>query len=362
MKRLLLVAIVLITLLGSDSAHTDLAVVRGRAVFPLLDAGSTLRRGMNLANMLEAPNEGDWGLEVRPEYFGPIKGAGFDFVRLPIRWSAHADSAPPYTISPSFFARVDEIVGWALENHLAIILDFHNFGEIMANPPANFDRFLEIWRQIAEHYRGYPPQVMFELLNEPNNWLNAPTWNDYAREALQVIRTSNPDRVVILDSPEDAHYAWINTLEVPNDLHVMVTFHYYDPFRFTHQGADWVGIDTTSWLGTTWQGTEAEKAAIERNFDQVTAWAARHHVRILLGEFGAYSTANMASRVRWTSFVARLAEQHGFAWAYWEFAAGFGVYDPNAHLWRLDLLHALIPPSQGPAAPQVRPAGRRLVP
>ncbi len=351
MKRLILIALVLVSLLASDSARTDLAHVSMTAVFPLLDEGSVLRRGVNLANMLEAPNEGDWGLTVQPEYLNLIKRAGFDFVRLPIRWSSHAGKTEPYAIDPAFFARVDQVVGWALENHLAIILDFHNYGEIMTNPPANHDRFLGIWKQIAEHYRSYPPQVMFELLNEPNDWLNAATWNDYARDALGVIRLSNPKRVVIIDSPESAYYAWINTLEVPHDLHVMVTFHYYDPFHFTHQGADWVGFDTTSWLGTRWMGTDAEKAAIQRDFDFVSAWAQRQHVRVLVGEFGAYSKADMASRVRWTSFVAHMAEQHGFPWAYWEFAAGFGVYDPVAKAWRLGLIQALIPNMQALTSP-----------
>lgn len=351
MTRVILVALVCISLLASDGAHTDLAVVQGHAAFPLLDAGSTLRRGMNLGNMLEAPNEGDWGLRVRPQYLRLLKDAGFDFVRVPIRWSAHAEETAPYTISPPLLARVDTVVGWALENHLSIILDLHNYGELMTNPAANRNRFLAIWKQIAEHYKDYPPQVMFELLNEPNDWLNASIWNDYARDALATIRTSNPSRVVIIDSPEDAYYAWINTLEVPNDLHVMVTFHYYEPFRFTHQGADWVGIDTSSWLGTTWMGTDAEKAAIEQNFNQVSAWAARRHVRILLGEFGAYKTADMESRVRWTSFVARLAEQHGFPWAYWEMAAGFGIYDPDLQAWRENLLQALIPGIPAAARP-----------
>ena len=62
-----------------------------------------------------------------------------------------------------------------------------------------------------------------------------------------------------------------------------------------------------------------------------------------MGEFGAYSKAPQDSRVRWTSFVAREAELHGFAWSYWEFGSGFGAYDPNAKAWREDLLKALIP-------------------
>ena len=88
------------------------------------------------------------------------------------------------------------------KNHLAIILDFHNYGEIMTNPPANRARFLAMWREIAERYKDYPPQVMFELLNEPNDLLNAAVWNEYASEALGVIRLSNPRRVAIINSPE----------------------------------------------------------------------------------------------------------------------------------------------------------------
>src|SRR5574341_1938285 len=74
----------------------------------------TLKRGANMGNMLEAPNEGDWGLTVQEKYFDLIKEAGFDFVRLPVRWNTHAEEFAPYTIDSAFFARVDEIVGWAL--------------------------------------------------------------------------------------------------------------------------------------------------------------------------------------------------------------------------------------------------------
>jgi endoglucanase len=63
---------------------------------------------------------------------------------------------------------------------------------------------------------------------------------------------------------------------------------------------------------------------------------------VLLGEFGAYSEAPQDSRVRWTEFVRREAERHEFAWAYWEFASGFGIYDPDTKVWREDLLKALI--------------------
>jgi len=136
-------------------------------------------------------------------------------------------------------------------------------------------------------------------------------------------------------------YDQVSTLKVPDDTHLIVTFHYYLPFEFTHQGAEWIGNESNAWLGKTWDGTDEEKAEVTLHFDSVATWADEHNVRILLGEFGAYSKAPADSRVRWTAFVAREAERHNFAWSYWEFASGFGMYDPAANIWRDDLLNAL---------------------
>lgn len=302
----------------------------------------SLRRGVNFGDMLEAPDEGQWGFRVQEQYFDLANEAGFDFVRLPVRWSTHAQESEPYVIDPEFLARVDEVVDWALERDLAVIVDFHHYEEMAWDPWTHKERFLGIWKQVSEHYRDYPSTLLFELLNEPNDQLNAALWNEYLLEALNVVRAANPRRDVVVGPVNWNAYDWISTLDVPQDEHLIVTFHYYLPFQFTHQGADWVeGSDP--WLGTAWEATEAEQAEITHHFDSVAEWAKRRNVRILLGEFGAYSAAPQDSRIRWTEFVRSEAERHGFAWSYWEFAAGFGIYDPEAKVWREDLLRALIP-------------------
>jgi len=303
----------------------------------------TLSRGINFGNMLEPPNEGDWGLYVQEEYFDLVKEAGFDFVRLPVRWNTHAQAEWPYTIDSSFFTRIDQVVNWALERGLTIIVDFHHYEEMMTDPWGHKDRYLDIWKQVAEHYKDYPLNVLFELLNEPNTTLDVQLWNQYLTEALAIVRESNPTRDVVIGPVSWNAYDWLSTLDVPSDEHLIVTFHYYSPFQFTHQGAEWIGDESNQWLGTEW-GNDAEKAEIVNHFDSVAGWSARHgNVRILLGEFGAYNKAPQDSRIRWTTFVREQAEAHGFAWAYWELAAGFGVYDPNAKVWMEDLLKALIP-------------------
>jgi endoglucanase len=281
---------------------------------------------------------------VQEEYFGRVKEAGFDFVRLPVRWNTHAEQEAPYTIDPAFFERVDQVVEWAMARDLTIIIDFHHYEEMMWDPWSNKERYLGIWKQVAEHYKDHPSSVLFELLNEPNDQLNAQLWNQYIVESLAVVRETNPTRDVVIGAANWNSHEWLSTLDVPDDEHLIVTFHYYSPFEFTHQGAEWAGEEAQKWLGTTWDATDAEKAEVSANFDLVAVWAARHgNVRILLGEFGAYERAPQDSRLRWTEFVRGEAERHGFAWAYWEMASGFGAYDPVSHQWREDLLRALIP-------------------
>ncbi|MGB9896107.1 MAG: cellulase family glycosylhydrolase, partial [Thermoproteota archaeon] len=91
---------------------------------------------------------------------------------------------------------------------------------------------------------------------------------------------------------------------------------------------------------------EAEQKQITDELDIAAQWAREHNnVSLFMGEFGAYSKADMESRVRWTYFVAREAEKRNISWAYWEFCSGFGAYDPVKNKWREDLLNALIPPS-----------------
>ena len=124
--------------------------------------------------------------------------------------------------------------------------------------------------------------------NEPNDQLNASLWNQYLADVLTIVRETNPTRDVVIGPASWNVYDWLSTLDVPNDEHLIVTFHYYLPFQFTHQGAEWEGDEAQGWLGATWDATDSEKAEVRVHFDSVAEWAQRHdNVGILLGELGA---------------------------------------------------------------------------
>jgi endoglucanase len=302
-----------------------------------------LGRGVNFGNALEAPSEGDWGIVLQALHFERAVEAGFRTIRLPVRWSTHTDPNPPYTIDESFFDRVDWAIDQALLRGLHVILNVHHYEEMAVDPEAHKSRWIAMWRQIAQRYRDFSEDLLFELLNEPHEALTSDTWNVFLRDALQVVRETNPTRNVVVGPASWNNPSALRELILPQDDHIIVTVHFYEPFAFTHQGAEWVsGAD--DWLGTAWTGTDEQKSFITNILLQAADWGTDNGRPIFVGEFGAYSRADLISRSRWTGFVARECERLGFSWAYWEFMSGFGLYDPDDDSWTPELRYALVPP------------------
>ncbi len=303
-----------------------------------------LGRGINMGNTFEAPSETAWGNPWKPEYFEQMAELGFQHVRIPICWEPSDRSMPdaPYTITETFKNRIKEVVDKALEVGLMPIINMHHHATFMADPVGQKDRFLALWAQIAEMYKDYSDNLLFEVLNEPTNALSAELWNVRFAEALAVIRQTNPTRAVLFGVAEFGGLGAVPKMVFPKDDHLILSIHYYNPFHFTHQGADWSGDEMNSWLGTKWNDTEAERNTVINEFSQAIAIANDNNIPINIGEFGAYSKADMSSRARWTTFLSRWFEEQGFSWTYWEFSAGFGIYNPVTKTYYQELVDALL--------------------
>ena len=91
-----------------------------------------MQRGINVGNALDG-REGD----VRPvgaDIVELIQRAGFDTVRIPVRWSAHVAPRPPFTIEPSFLRLVDMAIATALEADLEVVINVHHDRALNADP------------------------------------------------------------------------------------------------------------------------------------------------------------------------------------------------------------------------------------
>ena len=279
------------------------------------------------------------------EHFRLIHDAGFNSVRVVLQPFEESQRDAEGKISPEWLGTLDWAIDQALANHLIVDLDFHEYMLMSSDPAGNHDRFLAMWSQIARHCRERPNDVLFELLNEPHGKLTAQLWNQYLSEALAVIRKSNPNRTVVVGPGQWNGIDALKDLEIPEtDRNIIVTVHYYRPMSFTHQGTPWTEQRTKT--GVTWEGTEADRQAIIADFNKVEAWAKARERPIFLGEFGAYDKADMDSRARWTSFVARQAEARKWSWAYWQFTNDFVLYDIPHHRWVEPIRQALVPPGR----------------
>ncbi len=296
-----------------------------------------------MGNCFEAPSESAWGNPWKPEYFRIMSEMGFKHVRIPIRWEPadRSSATPPYTITPAFLSRIKQVVDTALKYKLHAILNMHHHDALIADPDGQKARFLSQWTQIAQYFRTYPDSLLFEVMNEPNGKLTAEKWNVFFADALAEIRKTNPTRTVLMGVAEWGGLSAINALQFPSDENIILTIHYYNPFHFTHQGAEW-SDGSEAWLGTLWQDTEAERETVQTEFRGAIQLSQNQHIPLHIGEFGAYSKADIASRVRWTTYLSRWFETQGFSWAYWEFSAGFGIYNPSTKKILTPLANALL--------------------
>jgi hypothetical protein len=76
-------------------------------------------------------------------------------------------------------------------------------------------------------------------------------------------------------------------------------------------------------------------------FQAVADYAKQKGLKIHIGEFGAYELARNDDRILWTEYVAALCNHFDFAFSYWEYCSGFGLYDVKTKKWNEELTAAL---------------------
>lgn len=307
--------------------------------------GATIPVGkcVNMGNHLEAPNEGDWGRAIVDADFTIIKAAGFDTIRLPVRWSSHALATAPYTIDATFLARVRHVVDTAHGAGLNVILNLHHYEEMATAPAAHADRFAGLWKQIAAAFADEPTaSVWFELMNEPNGALDDSNLKSIFTPALAQVRATNPTRPVIVGGQKWSGVPSLATLQLPNDAHLVVTIHTYDPFNFTHQGATW--ITPTPPLGRVF-GSAADYRELDANLAAVRDYMRSTGRQVFVGEYGANDDPGipLAQRILYYGTLSSAYASIGVQSCAWAYTNTFKLRDGNA--WLPGIVEAIRTPT-----------------
>ena len=296
------------------------------------------KRCINMGNALDAPSEGEWGHTIEASSFKTVADAGFDTVRIPVRWSAHTGNAPDYKIEDAFFNRVTEVIDQALENDLQVILNIHHFEELNTSPVENTAKFLALWDQIAKRYKSLPESVYFEIINEPNADFKGELMRKIVTQAFKQIRETNPTRILIIGGDDWSGIRSIPSIPAIDDPNQVYTFHYYDPFKFTHQKAGWTDLKNS---GKVNWGSSADKAELKAAAKYADKVQRETGIPLFLGEMGAYEKAPYEDVVNYTRATREAFENAGISWCVWNFTATFPFFDMTSKTWDGNKLTAL---------------------
>ena len=181
-----------------DTAQTESSEQTPEATeAPAADEGSItavemarlMGNGINLGNTMEAfgrtsvgvgadPSvyETFWGQPVTTaEMVAGMKAAGFDTLRIPVAWTnAMNYETGDYTIGEDYLARVEEIVNYALDADMYVIVNDHwdggwwgMFGSASQETrEAAMELYTSMWTQIATRFEKYDDRLIFESGNE----------------------------------------------------------------------------------------------------------------------------------------------------------------------------------------------------
>jgi len=342
------------------SGKTAMEYLRDEKIFSGINIGNSLDAFSN-----DAANEVVWGNPyIDQELMDGIKEAGFDIVRIPVTWSGWFEDAPDYRIYEYLITRVAEVVDMADNAGLKAIINLHHDGAEGAGgvnwlsmnaaigSAEGYERitfqFVQIWKQIALYFKNYGDWLMFESCNEihDGNWGNSNIillmpqfkilneWNHYFTDTVRRTGGNNETRYLIIPGyVTNLRYTLGEYFELPKDSvpdRLIVTFHYYDPYRF--------GIEGTL---SEW-GSDKDKKQVDDDFASFTKFIDKG-IPVFLGECGAVlqlypddqereETARQ-SRFEYLPHIFATARKYGIVPIYWDNGSTrgngekFGLFD-----------------------------------
>lgn len=346
----LVVALALGLAVGSAAAQSGSSLAFQRA--------EHLRRGVNLSMWYAQTRDNSAeriSAYTTPADFALIKSLGFDHVRLSINPQPLIDSEKLGSLKIDAMARLDNSVQQILAAGLNVILDIHpeqEWKDAMVRGNDGPQQFYAFWSTFAGHFAATDPnRVFFELMNEPT--LNdSYRWEGIQARAIERVRQVAPLHTIIATPASWGSMDALLEMEPARDENVIYTFHYYTPFWFTHQGAQWGSQEWVYLRGVPYPSTpenvqavigqepdplgklqlqrygydrwDAQRIGME--IEAMADWAQRRGVPLYLGEFGVFKDySNPAMRDTWISDVRTAAESKHIGWCMWDYRANFGL-------------------------------------
>ncbi|MFP4488985.1 MAG: glycoside hydrolase family 5 protein [Bacteroidales bacterium] len=326
-------------------------------ITPVLPAQQTpFNRGVNLTGWYQAgsADEIDYNKYSRQDFIN-IRSLGCDVIRLPINLHYMTGGEPGYKLDDLFLENLHGVIDLAEELQMYLILDNHTF-----NPSVDTDRNVgkilnKVWKQMAIEFADRSEYIIYEILNEPHG-IPDKSWNKIQQSVIKTIREHDTGHYIIIGPAGWNSYNNLAAMPEYNDDKLIYTFHFYDPFLFTHQGASWntpsmaaaenipFPYDPSSmppmpaefkdtWVEKLYQNYPAEGTAdrVRELVDIAVQFRKERNVPIFCGEFGVYRpNSDEKHRVYWYDIVAGYLDSMKIAWTMWDYHGGFGLFEEDS--------------------------------
>jgi endoglucanase len=286
---------------------------------------------------------------IKAADFELLKQLGFKSIRLPVAF-AHFETSS--NLMQKVIKHVDETIRLCRLYGFKLIICYHSGNLNDNNYLTETPKIIALWTKLAKKYiNKSPDNLFFELYNEPPH-MDPKAWNDAAYDIITAIRKIDKNRTLIVGASNFNSIYELSRTEPMADDNIIYTFHFYEPFFFTHQGAEWVG-DQVSTIGVPFPydagnypalNPKAKGTAGEANYNKynrdgneqsvrdklqiVKSWSLKYNVPMLCGEYGAYNKyAGLDSRCRYIKAVRQTLKALNMPGMLWDYNSNFSIFD-----------------------------------
>lgn len=297
------------------------------------DMVADMKVGWNLGNTLDATggsglnSETSWGNpKTTKEMIDAIVDAGFNVIRIPITWDRHFGKAPDYKIDEAWLNRVQEVVDYAYERDVYVIINCHH-EEWHFPSDKNKEQASEIlaalWKQIAERFRDYDERLIFEGLNEPRKKGTPVEWtggdyeskqvvNHFAKVFVETVRATGGNNTIrnlmVTGYAASSNKETLRSIRLPkDDAHLIVSVHAYTPYDFA-----------LNIKGTAEWDVEKDTRDIDYLMETIDELFLQNDIAVIIGEFGALNKENEAERAEWVTYYLTKAKEYGVPCVWWD--------------------------------------------
>jgi endoglucanase len=249
-----------------------------------------------------------------------------------------------------------------MQTGLKLVIDYHYGGLNDVNYTAETRVIIRTWLALTRKYLKVPAdKLFFEIYNEPPP-LNPQVWKDAAYNIVNAIRKVDKNRTLLVGASNyNSIYELSRLVRLP-DENIIYTFHFYEPFLFTHQGAAWVGnqVATTgvpfpynvekfpvlnpkakgTWGETNYYQykTDGNEQSVKDKLQIVKNWSAHYYVPVICSEYGVYKHyTDLNSRCRYILAVKTTLKQLKIPGIVWEYDSNFSIFTGKPGLNTLPL-------------------------